>query len=280
MVNKLVGGAVLVIALVGCVFAYSLFNQKSEIERRAAGYINMIIESINEFGPASVRGSVGSEPWLVKDHWTKFIGIFDQHFVIESIRLSNFTRHPVSRNPPMAIYIVHGNVSGKDVALQIATSAQDLVYWNVRSFDNELVEQNALKSACQAPDSISGSQKADRINLAPPWIMFPRVPRFSRDWLDQDKHSFILAFGKSWSQLDEQAQESFMNLNRPPMDWIGWYDDLRSSWAVDSMCADHSPVDTRQIKMELVVGTTMWVLVGLQIATLVPWRIFKSQILW
>lgn len=216
----------------------SLWARTSALEREAAPAITDVIDRINADGPESVRGRLGSEPSYAIERRKTFHGLFDHEFVLSDIRFSHSETNPTGVFVPMSFFIADGTLADKDVALDVAISDQELVHWNIRSFDESLLTESMGAEICR--DELS-YEVENEDGFDPPWIAYPETARFSTDWLSPERRVFIVSFGKWWSQIDDSDREAYSQANHPPGEWANWYRNLTANWTDHDFCDADEP---------------------------------------
>lgn len=61
--------------------------------------------------------------------------------------------------------------------------------------------------------------------MAPPWIMYPFISRFSIGWRMGSGEYYIYVFIKWFNSLNEEERQSYQKLFPEPYHWNGWYID-------------------------------------------------------
>ncbi|MBE1554001.1 NADAR family protein [Sporosarcina limicola] len=61
--------------------------------------------------------------------------------------------------------------------------------------------------------------------IAPPWLMYPNIGRYSIGWRMGYGESYIIEFGNWFSELNIGEQNNFRQMFPPPKGWLGWYEE-------------------------------------------------------
>lgn len=61
--------------------------------------------------------------------------------------------------------------------------------------------------------------------MAPPWLMYPDIGRYSIGWRMGYGEHYIIHFGKWYSTLNIGEQNKFRQMFPPPKGWLGWYEE-------------------------------------------------------
>lgn len=61
--------------------------------------------------------------------------------------------------------------------------------------------------------------------MAPPWLMYPYIGKYSIGWRMGYGEHYIMQFGKWFSTLNIEEQNKFRHMFPPPKGWLGWYEE-------------------------------------------------------
>lgn len=209
-----------------------LWGNKAAIEAGGEDTIDAIVTAINSGGPFAARGMLGSELSFANEQWKKTLGLFDREFVVDAVVFSHATRNPSPIAERMNVFIAKGGFGAGQAALEVGLADQRLVYWKIRSFERALLTDEMRSASCARYRSGEFMDQPE-FDLDPPWSRFPRAERYSPEWFEPEQSTYLQAFAKRWSRLDESQRDAYIGRYPPPEAWSGWYDVSITVWPED-----------------------------------------------
>ncbi|WP_409342875.1 NADAR family protein [Paenibacillus sp. MBLB4367] len=61
--------------------------------------------------------------------------------------------------------------------------------------------------------------------MAPPWLMYPHISRYSIGWRMGYGEHYVMHFGKWFSALTPEERDTFRHMFPAPKGWLGWYEE-------------------------------------------------------
>ena len=61
--------------------------------------------------------------------------------------------------------------------------------------------------------------------MAPPWLMYPNIGRYSIGWRMGYGEGYVIEFGDWFSALNMGEQNNYRQMFPTPKGWLGWYEE-------------------------------------------------------
>ncbi len=207
-----------------------------QFEKQAEGSVDELIETLNKQGAGAANGVLGSDPHFARNQWKKSGGILADGFVMDRLTFSHKAGTLAGASQNTSVFIVRGKSGQETVTLDVFAADAKIIDWLVRTADGAMLGEDAVAAGCDGAYAIAQCRKRPMVDWQPPWIQFPQVPRYSRDWYEAGKHEYILELGQSWFLLDPIAREEIVRKNPEAEEWRGWFEELGQNWRGDPLC--------------------------------------------
>jgi hypothetical protein len=212
------------------------WNFADQFEKQAADSVEDLIETVNEQGVSAANGVLGSDPHFARNQWKKSGGILANGFDMEQLRFSHKSKAMAGARQKASVFIVRGQSGQETITLEVFAADSKVIDWLVRTADGAMLGEDAVAAGCDGAYAIAQCRKRPIVDWQPPWIKFPQVPRYSRDWYEAGKHEYILELGQSWFLLDPIAREEIVSKFPEPEEWREWFSELGQNWRGDPLC--------------------------------------------
>ena len=208
----------------------------NQFEKQTAGSVDDLIETVNLQGVSAANGVLGSDPHFARNQWKKSGGILADGFDMDQLTFSHKSRAMAGARQKASVFIVRGQSGQETITLEVFAADAEIIDWLVRTTDGAMLGEDVVAAGCDSAYAIAQCRKRPVVDWQPPWIKFPQVPRYSRDWYEADKHEYILELGQSWFLLDPIAREEIVRKFPEPEEWRDWFEKLGQNWRGDPLC--------------------------------------------